>query len=104
MIVVGFLLPVECLFLIAELRMYLGEMWREEHAAVAKDLVGYPGAFIREVVLYALTQAAYQDLDEVPLELLRQSYERLLDQITAKDDFIMAARRNGFGFVTASAN
>ncbi len=86
------------------LQMYLGEFWRDEHAAVTKDLIGYPGAFIREVALYALTQMAYQDLDHLPLDLLERSYNRLLDQITAKDDFLTEQRRNGFGFVTQSAN
>lgn len=88
----------------AMLRKYLGDLWRDEHSAVARGLVGYPGAFIREVALYALTQVAYQDLDSLPLDLLERSFERLLDQITARDDFLTAHRHNGFGFVTATAN
>jgi hypothetical protein len=46
------------------LRMYLGEMWQDDHSAVAARLVGYPGAFIREVAIYALTQVARDDLPE----------------------------------------
>lgn len=88
----------------AMLRKYLGDQWRDEHVAVARSLVGYPGAFIREVALYALTQVAYQGLDSLPLELLERSFERLLDQITARDDFLTAHRQNGFGFVTATAS
>ena len=42
------------------LRYYLGAMWRDEHRAMAKDMVGYPGAFIREVAIFAITQMAYR--------------------------------------------
>ncbi|MBI5958036.1 MAG: ATP-binding protein, partial [Chloroflexi bacterium] len=81
------------------LRHYMGAMWQDEHRVVVKDLVGYPGAFIREVAIHAMTQAAYNDLDAVPLDLLLQSLEHLLDQITARDDFLSRHRNNGFGFV-----
>jgi hypothetical protein len=86
------------------LRHYLGEFWRDEHRAVARDLVGYPGAFVREVALYALTQMAYNDQTDLPLGLLQRSFNRLLDQITAKDDFLTAHRRNGYGFVIEATN
>jgi SpoVK/Ycf46/Vps4 family AAA+-type ATPase len=87
------------------LRHYLGEYWREEHRALAKDLVGYPGAFIREVAIHAMTRMAFADQDALSFELLADSFDRLLDQITAKDDFLTSHRDNGFGFVeTASGN
>lgn len=70
------------------LRQYLGSVWQEEHRAVAADLVGYPGAFIREVAVYALTQMAYDDLQELPLSVLRHSYNNLKAQIEARDDFL----------------
>ncbi len=81
------------------LRQYLGPMWREEHAALADDLVGYPGAFIREVAVYALTQVAYDDLPELPLEMLTQSFERLQEQIKAKDDFLLKSNGRRVGLL-----
>ncbi|GEM_PF-235804 len=81
------------------LRRYLGDMWKDEHRTVAAKLVGYPGAFIREVALYALTQVAYEDLPELPLEMLEKSYQGLKEQIDAKEEFFTkrAAKRMGFG-------
>ncbi len=84
------------------LRYYLGDLWQHEHRRVAAELVGYPGAFIREVAIYAMTQMAFAGLDELPLDFLEQSFNRLLDQITAKDDFLTKQHRNGFGFVVKS--
>jgi hypothetical protein len=80
------------------LRHYLGEYWREEHGALAKGLVGYPGAFIREVAIHAMTRMAFADQDELSFALLEESFDRLLDQITAKDDFLSRHRNNGLGF------
>jgi hypothetical protein len=79
------------------LKQYLGEMWQEDHAALAEDLVGYPGAFIREVAIYALTQVAYEDLPELSLDLLQTAYHRLKDQIEARDDFLH--RRGALGLL-----
>lgn len=84
------------------LRHYLGDLWCEEHGAIAGEMVGYPGAFIREVAIYAMTQAAYADLPDLPLEVLEMSFTRLLDQITARDDFLRRHAGNGFGFVVAA--
>jgi hypothetical protein len=70
------------------LRQYLGAVWREEHRSVAAELVGYPGAFIREVAVYALTQMAYDDLQDLPLDMLCHSYSNLKAQIAARDDFL----------------
>jgi ATPase family associated with various cellular activities (AAA) len=80
------------------LRQYLGVMWRDEHQALVPKLVGYPGAFIREVAVYALTQLAYDDLTDLPYELLERSFTNLKEQIDARDDFLthrMAAQANG---------
>jgi hypothetical protein len=81
------------------LRQYLGEMWRDEHRAVVQHLVGYPGAFIREVAVYALTQVAYEDLPELPLDILERSFNGLKEQIDAKEDFLSqrTKRRLGLG-------
>lgn len=80
------------------LQQYLGTMWKEEHATLAHELVGYPGAFIREVAVYALTQVAYEDLQELTLALLEQSFDRLQEQIEARDDFLTKRARVGFAF------
>lgn len=56
------------------LRRYIGALWRDEHREIVPQLIGYPGAFIREVAIYALTQLAYDDLNELPLELLERSF------------------------------
>ncbi|MGJ3237358.1 MAG: AAA family ATPase [Anaerolineae bacterium] len=90
------------------LRVYLGEMWQDEHRAIAKRLVDYPGAFIREVCVFAMTQAIDNDTDEpvsVSLSLLEDSFERLKSQIKAREALIdqnpngrkfgFAARANG---------
>ena len=48
---------------------------------------------------------AFADQDALSLALLEESFDRLLDQITAKDDFLTRHRDNGFGFVEkASGN
>jgi SpoVK/Ycf46/Vps4 family AAA+-type ATPase len=84
------------------LRQYLGMVWQDEHRAVAADLVGYPGAFIREVAVYALTQMAYDDLHELPLELLRRSYSNLRAQIDARDDFLKQRANGSNGYSSSS--
>ena len=85
------------------LRKYLDVMWRDEHSMVAQKLVGYPGAFIREVAIHALTHVAYEDLTELSVELLDASFQRLKDQIDAKDDFLIE-RMNGVSAQPEAAN
>jgi hypothetical protein len=80
------------------LRRYLGDMWRDEHRALVRHLVGYPGAFIREVAVYALTQVAHDDLPELPLEMLERSFQGLKDQIEARDDFLTRRSHSKMGF------
>jgi hypothetical protein len=77
------------------LQQYLGTMWKEEHRALVPQLVGYPGAFIREVAVYALTQCAYDDLNELSLEMLERSFAGLKEQIDARDIFLKS-RPTGF--------
>ena len=79
------------------LRNYLGDVWRDEHRSIVPDLLGKPGAFIREVALQALTMAAYQDVDGLPLDLLRASLDTLVKQIEAKDDFLTAHKQREMG-------
>jgi hypothetical protein len=70
------------------LKRYLGAMWNDEFRVFAGELVGYPGAFIREVAIYALTQVAQDDLPDLPLPLLERSYKALKAQIDARDNFL----------------
>lgn len=79
------------------LRQYLGEMWQADHAVIASELIGYPGAFIREVAIHALTQVAYENLEELPFEMLERSFNRLREQIDVRDDFLV--KRNGIGLL-----
>jgi hypothetical protein len=85
------------------LRRYLGDMWRDEHRALLPHLTGYPGAFLREVAIYALTQAAYDGGADLPLSLLEDSFRGLREQIEARDDFL-SHRGNGLGYALARAN
>lgn len=70
------------------LKRYLGGVWDDSHRAIVPELIGYPGAFIREVAIYALTQMAYDDLTELPFEMLDKSFRGLKEQIEARDDFL----------------
>lgn len=79
------------------LSAYLGDQWREEHQTIVPRLLGKPGAFVREVALYALTIAAYQDMEDVPLSLLEESLDTLNRQIEAKDDFLTSHKRAPIG-------
>lgn len=79
------------------LQQYLGDMWQAEHAELVPDLLGRPGAFIREVALYALTMAAYNDEDVLSLAMLKQSFATLVKQIEAKDDFLTAHKKQEMG-------
>ncbi|MBZ0288951.1 MAG: ATP-binding protein [Anaerolineae bacterium] len=86
------------------LRQYLGAMWQDDHRELVTDLVGYPGAFIREVAVYALTQVAYDDGTELPLQLLSDSFKRLKEQIDARDDFLTRRGRTSLGLSLPSRN
>jgi hypothetical protein len=78
------------------LKLYLTSMWQDEHRVIAEKLVGYPGAFVREVAIYALTQVARDDLPELSLEMLENSFNSLSDQINMRDDFLI--RRGTMGY------
>jgi hypothetical protein len=70
------------------LKVYLGDAWQDAHRALAPRLVGFTGAFVREVVIYALTQFADTDLDTLPVEMLITSFEALQAQIEARDTLV----------------
>lgn len=80
------------------LRKYMGEQWQDDHSQFVARLLGKPGAFIREVALYALTMTAYRQHDGVTLSMLEESFEKLTSQIEAKDDFLTAHKRGFLGF------
>ena len=82
------------------LRHYMADQWQEDHAAVAHQLVGQPGAFVRESALHARMLAAHTHSTEVTLEFLKQSVDSLLRQIRAGNDFL--SRRQPMGLNTGN--
>lgn len=86
------------------LAAYLGADWRDEHRAVVPRLLGKPAAFFREVALSALTLAAYQDCEGLPLDILEASLASLEKQIEAKDDFLIAHKRIPIGLTPTPRN
>lgn len=77
------------------LRHYMADQWREEHLAVAAQLIDQPGAFVREAALHARMLAAHEHRTEVTLEYLQESIESLLRQISAGNDFLRDRRPIG---------
>jgi hypothetical protein len=64
------------------LMRYMGSAWREEHRSVVGSLVGQTGAFVREAALYARMLALNQQEAHVAVELLKQSIDNLLAQLS----------------------
>jgi hypothetical protein len=85
------------------LKQYLGDSWQESHTELVPSLLGRPGAFIREMALYALTMAAYNGNEELSLAMLNDSYDALVKQIEAKDDFLIAHKKQEMGLMSLSA-
>ncbi|MFZ4814034.1 MAG: AAA family ATPase, partial [Phototrophicaceae bacterium] len=84
------------------LRYYMADQWHEEHVAIVPDLLGQPGAFVREIALHARMLAAHERQTEVTLLLLQQSLETLSDQLKAGADFLN--RRRSMGLVNNDSN
>lgn len=82
------------------LRHYMADQWRDEHAVVVQQLVGQPGAFVRESALHARMLAAHAHSTEVTLEFLQQSVDSLLRQIRSSSDFL--ARRHPMSLTSGS--
>lgn len=80
------------------LRHYMAEQWRDEHVAVASELVGQPGAFVRESALHARMLAAHAHSTEVTLDFLQASVDSLLRQLRSSNDFLN--RRQPIGLTT----
>ena len=79
----------------AMLRHYMADQWKEEHTAVVAQLIGQPGAFVRESALHARMLAAHAHSTEVTLDLLQESVDSLLRQIRANGDFFTNRRPIG---------
>lgn len=86
------------------LRHYMADQWKEEHLDVVPQLVGQPGAFVRESALHARMLAAHSHSTEVTLELLQQSIESLLRQIRSSGDFISQRRPIGLNTTAKKSN
>lgn len=84
------------------LRHYMAEQWQDDHETIVPDLVGQPGAFVREIALHARMLAAHEAQTTVTLELLEQSVDSLSDQLKAGADFL--TRRRSMGLVQDSNN
>lgn len=79
------------------LRLYLGEMWHDDHLGVALRMVGYPGAFVREVAIASLTMVAYDDLSSLSVDLLEDTFNRLSRQIEDRDRLMKRNGRSQYG-------
>jgi predicted AAA+ superfamily ATPase len=84
------------------LRHYMAEQWHDDHMAVVAELVGQPGAFVREIALHARMLAAHERQTHVTLDLLEQSVDSLADQLKAGADFL--ERRRSMGLVQGDSN
>lgn len=82
------------------LRHYMAEQWSDEHQAVVSQLVGQPGAFVRESALHARMLAAHAHSTQVTLDFLQASVDSLLRQIRSNNEFL--ARRQPIGLNTGS--
>jgi ATPase family associated with various cellular activities (AAA) len=82
------------------LRHYMADQWKDEHTSVVAQLIGQPGAFVRESALHARMLAAHMHSTEVTLELLQQSVDSLLRQLRASSDFL--ARRSPIGLTSGN--
>lgn len=79
------------------LRHYMAEQWQDSHVKIIPELVGQPGAFVREIALHARMLAAHEHRTEVTAELLEQSVDSLTEQLKAGADFL--TRRRSMGLV-----
>ncbi|RMG84639.1 MAG: ATP-binding protein [Chloroflexi bacterium] len=77
------------------LRYYMADQWQENHVEVVSQLIGQPGAFVREVALHARMLAAHERKTTVTLDLLQQSVESLTRQLKAERDFLLQRRPMG---------
>ncbi|MGB1286728.1 MAG: AAA family ATPase, partial [Aggregatilineales bacterium] len=86
------------------LKNYLGAAWQDDHSKIVPALIGKPGAFIREVAVYALTMAAYQHSEDLTLEVLQNSLDSLEEQIEVKDNFLTSHKKRDMGLTPTREN
>jgi hypothetical protein len=77
------------------LRHYMADQWKEEHLDVVPQLVGQPGAFVRESALHARMLAAHAHSIDVTLALLQQSIDSLMRQMRSSGDLMLQRRPIG---------
>jgi len=83
------------------LRHYMADQWQDSHSTIVADLVGQPGAFVREVALHARMLAAHERRTDVTLDFLEQSVDSLNAQLKSGADFL--ERRRSIGLVQDDA-
>lgn len=66
---------------------YLGRHYQPEHEAVAGELIGQTGAFVREVTLFARMQALQNGKPTITLAMLQESVTRLKQQLETVGKF-----------------
>ena len=76
------------------MKLYLRQLWHTEHAQIAAEMVGYPGSFVREVVLYAVTQMVERGERTLDYIALEKSLRDLQAQIENRDELVKA-NQNG---------
>lgn len=81
----------------AMLHLYLRRLWRDEHRELADEVVGYPGSFVREVVIYAVTRMIEAGKRELTLDDLRESIRELKAQLEDRDELVRANQNGGVG-------
>ena len=79
----------------AILRHYMADQWRDAHTIVLPQLVGQPGAFVRESALHARMLAAHSHSTEVTADYLQESVDSLLRQMRSSSDLM--TRRQPIG-------
>lgn len=83
-------------------KKYLRDHWRDEFMPIVNRVINQPASFVREVCLYALTKACYND-DTLTLEMLNDTIDALEQQIDEKENFI-SKQSNGLGFTVPNSN
>jgi SpoVK/Ycf46/Vps4 family AAA+-type ATPase len=77
------------------LRRYMGEHYHDDHAALAEQLIGKTGAFVREASLFARMMTLQRTRSDAPamvtVDTLLQSITRLENQLATEKDLVTPA-------------
>lgn len=79
------------------LKHYMSDQWQDDHDEIVPDLIGQPGAFVREVALQARMLAAHERKTTVTLDMLRTSVQSLSRQMQLDSDFLIQRKPMGLG-------